>query len=327
MKRRDVLALLGGLTAAAVTPPWPATAQPASGTLRLGVLLYGTQETERQMDVVLRTLRGLGYIEGRNLIMQNRYANAQPERLAALAAEIVALKPDIVLVFGGDVAPFVYAATQTIPIVFCVSADPVRLGLVQTLARPGGNATGVTYLQDELAAKRVQIFKELVPRLSRMAVLWNPDHPDDELRQAERSARSIGIDVLPLEVRAVGALAGACRDAVAGRADALYVVSSRLTASNVSPLVEFARESKMPLVGGWGAWANAGALMSYGPNIAEMNSESIHYVSRIHKGAKPADLPVIRPTRFELLINMRTAKAMGIDITDTILARADEVIE
>lgn len=327
MKRRDVLAAFGGAAAALTASPWRALAQPAGRGLRLGTLLYGREGSERQMDSVRQTLHGLGYVEGQNLAIENRYADARPERLPALAAEMVASKPDIVLVFGGDVAPFVAAATQTIPIVFCVSADPVRLGLARSLARPGGNATGVTYLQDELAAKRVEIVKELMPRIARMAVLWNPDHPDDELRQAESTAQRSDIEIVALPVRAVGELAGACQQAAQARAEALYVVSSRLTSANVPLLVEHARASGLPLIGGWGAWASAGALMSYGPNIADMNNQAALYVVRIHKGAKPADLPIIRPTRFELMINMRAAKAMGVAVPETLLARADTVIE
>jgi putative ABC transport system substrate-binding protein len=325
MKRRKVMALIAGSAAACLARTWPLSAQPAGNVLKLGALIYGRPGVDRQIETVVRTLRDLGYVEGQTLRVETRYAEANPERLPKLAEELVALNPDMVIAFGGDVAPFVRNVTRTIPIVFAVSADPKRLGLVESLARPGGNATGVTYLQDELASKRVQIFKELAPRMSRMAVVWNPDHPDNELRQAEQAAHSLGIEIQSMAVRNTRALAEACRAAV--DADALYVVSSRLTAANIATLVEFSHQNRLPLAGGWGAWASAGALMSYGPNITEMVALAATYVSKIHKGAKPAALPVAQPTRFELVVNLRAAKMLGLAVPESFIAQADEVIE
>ena len=325
MRRRKLMALLSGSAAAVLTRSLPLSAQPAGNVLKLGALIYGRPGVDRQIETVVRTLSDLGYAEGQTLRVETRYAEGNPERLPKLAEELVALGPDVVMAFGGDVAPFVRNVTRTIPIVFAVSSDPKRLGLVESLARPGGNATGVTYLHDELAAKRVQIFKELAPNITRMAVVWNPDHPDNELRQAEQAARSLGIEIQSMAVRNTRALAEACR--AAADADALYAVSSRLTASNIAMLVEFSNQNRLPLAGGWGAWANAGALMSYGPNVTEMVAQAATYVSKIHKGAKPGALPVAQPTRFELVVNLRTARMLNLAVPESLIAQADDVIE
>ena len=187
MKRREFITLLGGAAAA-----WPlaALAQRTAKTTRLGVLLYSTPQAELQTERVLIGLRELGYIEGRNLVVSYHYAEGKPERLPDLAAALVRESPDLLLALGGDVAPHAAKATSTIPIVFVSSADPVQLGLAASLARPAGNATGVTLLQDDLASKRLELLKEAVPHVSRVAFLWNPDHPDNELREAQRAAQS-----------------------------------------------------------------------------------------------------------------------------------------
>jgi putative ABC transport system substrate-binding protein len=327
MKRRAFMTLAGAAATALAVSPTRLAAQMTAKPLRLGALHYGAQQGERQMETVLRELREFGYVFGQNLTVDYRYAEGRPENLPRLAAELVGLAPNIILAFGGDVAPSVHEATRTIPIVFAVSADPVRLGLVDSLRRPGGNATGVTYLHDQLAGKRVQILKELAPGISRIAFIWNPEHPDNELDEAMRAARELGVQLLPLAVRSTGDFADAFRTAVDRRADAAYTVSSRLTAFNLARIVDFARENRIPLAGGWGAWVRTGALMSYGPNVNEMNARLAAYVSKIHRGAKPADLPVEQPSRFELLINVKVAKTLGLAIPETTLVLADEVIE
>jgi putative ABC transport system substrate-binding protein len=324
MRRREFLSLLAG---AAVSWPLAARAQQAARLPRLGVLLLSTPQADPQMETARRALRDLGYVEGHNLAIEYRYAEGRPERLPDLAADLVRLKPDVLFVLGGDVTPAAVKATQTIPIVFTSSADPVRLGFVASLARPGGNATGITLLLDELASKRLELLKQAAPRISRVGFLWNPDHADNELPEAERAAASLGIELNPLTVRGPADFDGAFMAATQARVDALYVVSSRLTLQNLGRIVNFVAENRLPLAGGFGAWAKQHGLLSYGPNVEDMTRRAVGYVDRILKGTKPADLPVQQPTRFELVINLRTAKALGLDVPLQLQQLADEVIE
>jgi putative ABC transport system substrate-binding protein len=324
MRRRELLSLLAGAAAA-----WPlaARAQQAARLPRLGVLLLSTPQADPQMETARRALRDLGYVEGHNLAIEYRYAEGRPERLPDLAADLVRMKPDVLFVLGGDVAPAAVKATQTIPIVFTSSADPVRLGFVASLARPGGNATGVTFLLDELASKRLEILKQAAPRVSRVGFLWNPDHVDNELPEAERAAASLGVELKPLTVRGPADFDGAFMAATQARIDALYVVSSRLTLQNLGRIVNFVAENRLPLAGGFGAWAKQHGLLSYGPNVEDMTRRAVAYIDRILKGTKPADLPVQQPTRFELVINLRTAKSLGLDVPLQLQQLADEIIE
>jgi putative ABC transport system substrate-binding protein len=268
-----------------------------------------------------------GYIDGQTISIEYRFAEGKVERLADVAADLVRLKPDVLFPIGGDVAPFVAKATQTIPIVFVMSADPLQLGLVATLARPGGNATGFTFLQDELASKRLELLKEVAPRISRVAFLANPDHPDNELLAAQRAATALGVHLQPIEMRGPGDLDAALQAITKASADALYVVASRQTVAALPRIVDFATKNGLPLAGGWGAWAQAGGLLSYGPNVGEIVRSAATYVDKIFKGARPGDLPVQQPTRFELLVNLRSARALGLSIPETFLLRADKVIE
>ena len=199
--------------------------------------------------------------------------------------------------------------------------------LAASLARPADNATGVTLLLDDTASKRLEFLKEAVPRVRHAAFLWNPDHPDNELREAQRAAQSLNMQLRLVEMRGSGDLDNAFRAVIDGGCDALYVVSSRHTVLNIPPIVDFATRNKLPLAGGWGAWALAGGLLSYGPNINDMTRRVVNYLDKILKGAKPADLPVQQPTRFELIINAKAGKAIGIELPTSLLLRADEVIE
>jgi putative ABC transport system substrate-binding protein len=223
MKRREFITLLGGAAAA-----WPIAvhAEQRGKVQRLGVLLFSNPQTDPQMDVLHRGLRDLGY-DDQNLFIFYRYAEGKPERLADLAAELLREKPDLVLALGGDVAPYAVKATSTIPIVFVSSADPVQLGLAASLARPAGNATGVTLLLDDTASKRLEFLKEAVPRVRHAAFLWNPDHPDNELRETQRAAQSLDMRLQLVEMRGSGDLDNAFRAVIDGGCDALYVVSSR----------------------------------------------------------------------------------------------------
>jgi putative ABC transport system substrate-binding protein len=294
---------------------------------RLGVLLYSTPQEDPQAKSLQQGLRDLGYIDGQNISIEYRFAEGNAERLPDLAADLVRLKPDVLFPIGGDVAPFVSKATQTIPIIFVMSADPLQLGLVASLARPGGNATGFTFLQDELASKRLELLKEVAPRISRVAFLSNPDHPDNELRVAQRAATALGVHLQPIEMRGPHDLDGALQAVTKATVDALYVVASRQTVASIPRIVNYATKNELPLAGGWGAWAQAGGLLSYGPNVGEVVRNAATYVDKIFKGSKPGDLPVQQPTRFDLLINLRSARALGLSIPESFLLRADKVIE
>ena len=324
LERREFIILLGGAVAA-----WPIAArgQQRATVPRLGALLFSTPQADPQMQLVHSGLRELGYVAGQNLIVFYRYAEGKPDRLADLAAALVGEKPDLLLALGGDVAPYAVKATSTIPIVFLSSADPIRLGLAASLARPGGNATGITLLLDDTASKRLELLKEVVPRVKHAAFLWNPDHPDNELREAERAAQSLSVRLQLVEMRGSGDVDAALRAVTDAGCDALYVVSSRQTVLNTSRIVDFATRHRLPLAGGWGAWAHAGGLLSYGPNINDMMRRLVAYVDKVLKGAKPADLPIQQPTKFELVINVKVAKSIGVDVPPILLSRADEVIE
>jgi putative ABC transport system substrate-binding protein len=208
-----------------------------------------------------------------------------------------------------------------------MSADPVQLGLAGSLARPGGNSTGVTFLSDQLAAKRLEIFKEVAPKVSRIGLLRDPAHLDNEMPIAQRAAQALKLELQPIEMRNPNDLDGVLEAASKVNLDALYVVSSRHTVASAQRIVEYAGRQHLPLVSGWGAWVEAGALVSYGPNVGEMIRQSAAYVDKVLKGAKPSDLPVQQPTRFELLVNLKTAKALGLNIPEAFLLRADKVVE
>jgi putative ABC transport system substrate-binding protein len=233
----------------------------------------------------------------------------------------------VILAIGGDVSPTAKKVDERIPLVFVSSADPEQLGLVESLRRPGGIATGVTLLQDALASKRLELLKEAAPRISKVAFLWNPDHPDNEQRAAQVAARALGLQLHLVEVRNTNDFDAAFRAADNAGADSLYVVSSRLTVLNIKRIVQFATTNRIPLAGGWGAWAKEGGLFSYGPDAIAMAARAAHYIDKIFKGANPADLPVEQPSKFELIVNLTTAKALGLTIPYSLLSRADELIE
>jgi putative ABC transport system substrate-binding protein len=323
MDRRAFIVTVGGGLLAA---PLAAETQPAAKVARLGVLLFGTPDTDA-FPAIRRGLGALGYVEGRNILFEHRYAEGRPERLPDLASDLVRSKPDLIIAAGGDVAPFAKRATGTIPIVMITSADPVQGGLVASLARPGGNVTGVTFVSSDLAGKRLQFLKEAAPGVTRVAVLWNPDHPDGEFPATLAAGRSLGVQVQSLEVRGRDDFAGAFAAANRERMEAVIVVSSRLMTLNRARILDLAAQNRLLLVSGWGPWAAEGGLLSYGPDLDAVIRSSATYVDRILKGARPADLPVEQPTKFELVINMRTAKALGLTIPQSLLLRADEVIQ
>jgi putative ABC transport system substrate-binding protein len=315
-----------GLALGALAPV-RARAQTPARAPRLGVLLYSDPGADPNMRAFRERIRELGWAEGGNLVVEYRYAEGHPERLPELAADLVRTRPDAIFAIGGDVAPFARDATRTIPIVFATSGDPVRGKLVTSVASPGGNITGVTLLTSDLAPKRLQFLKEAAPKISRVGVLRNPEHADDEYRLTEAAAQAAGIDVLSLEGRDAGLLDAALHSPAAARIDGLFVVPSRATVLSRDRIVEIAGRRRLPLAGGWGLWADAGALLSYGPQVNVMMRGAADYVDRVLKGARPADLPVQQPTTFELVVNLKTARTLGLTPPPSLLARADRVIE
>jgi len=230
-------------------------------------------------------------------------------------------------VLGGDVAPFVRSATSTIPIVMAVSNDPVQSGLVASLARPGGNVTGVTFVSSDLAARRLQFLRELSPQLARVAVLWNPDHVDPEYREIQIAGRTLDVQVQSLEVRSPADFDRAYQTALSLRAEALMPVSSRLLTLDRAGIIAFAAQHRLLLASGWGPWAREGALLSYGPDLDDITRRSAALVDKILRGARPAELPVEQPNRFQLVINRKIAKNLGLALPEKLVALADEVIE
>src|SRR6476620_6520509 len=256
MKRREFISVLGGI---AVGWPSAGLAQRAiKPPPRVGVLLYGTPETDPNYGAFRRGLFDLGYSEGRTILLEPRSGESKPERLPALARELVASRPDLIYVLGGDVAPFVRAATSTIPIVMAVSNDPVQSGLVASLARPGGNITGVTFVSSDLAAKRLQFLHELAPHLARVAVIWNPDHVDPEYRETQTAAKTLGIQIQSLEVRSVEDFDAAFQTATNARIQALIPITSRLMLTNRRRIIEFSSQRQLLLASGFGPWAREG---------------------------------------------------------------------
>ena len=257
-------------------------AQRPSRAARLGVLLYTDPGADPNTRALREGLRARGYVEGQNLSIDYRSAEAHRERLPELAADLVRAKPDLIFALGGDVAPHVTAATTAIPIVFVVSNDPVRTKLVRSLAAPGGNVTGVTLQSAELAPKRLQLLKQAAPGITRVAVVRNPDHADDELAETQAAARALGMHVTSIDVRADVDHGAPLQAAVSAGTDGLIAVSARSIVRRRNAIVEFAGKNRLPLAGGWGLWAESGALMSYGPDLDAM----------VLRGTKPADLPI-----------------------------------
>jgi putative ABC transport system substrate-binding protein len=316
-----------GLSVILVAASFVAHGQPGGKVARLAVVLFDAPPTNPNLSAFVAGLRDLGYVEGRNVTLEYRHAKGQPELVAELGRQAASLKPDVIVVLGGDMVPSVKSATSTLPVVMLTSNDPVEAGVVSSFARPGGNITGVAFVSEETAGKRLQFLQEAVPSLKRVAVLWSPDHPDGEYRSAEAAARRLGISIQSLEIRRPADFDRAFEAAAGARAEALMVVASRLMNLNRDRILEFAQKRQLPLVSGWGPWVRAGGLMSYGPDLDVLARRAATHVDKILKGAKPADLPIEQPTKFELVINLRTAKALGLAINPSLLARADQIIE
>jgi putative ABC transport system substrate-binding protein len=330
MDRRAFLTIVGGSILAA---PLAAEAQQATKTPRIGVLAT-TSAPSKLREVFLQGLRDLGYVEGRNVVIEYRFAEGKYERLPALAAELVALKVDVIWVGATPQALAAKQATKTIPIVCPSFADPVTDGLVTSLARPGGNVTGLSNIAPGLVGKRLELLTQAVPGVSRVAVLWH-SHPgaysertDKNMRkEAEVAARALGVRLQFVGARGAADLDRAFSEMTRARAGGLTVLGGVMFVNEGRRLVDLAAKNRLPAMYHVRAIVDDGGLMSYGADQADMWRRATTYVDKILKGAKPADLPVEQPTKFELVINLKTAKTLGLTIPQTLLLRADQVIE
>jgi ABC-type uncharacterized transport system substrate-binding protein len=330
MKRRAFITLLGGATAT-----WPLAAraqQPAGWVYRVGYLSIGSREqTLHFIKAFEEGLRGLGYRVGENVTIEYRFANGEMERLPANAADVVRLGVDIIVSAGTNpITVAAMKATTTIPIVMITGIDPVNTGLVASLARPGGNVTGLTAdAGGEILGKRFELLKETLPNLSRLGILWNPDVAFNRTRQTSmaETARTLGLTTIPVEARGLDALEQAFAIMVRERAQAFVMQGDSVLFNYRGQIAEMALRNRLPAASIQRELAEAGFLLTYGADIPDLYRRSAIFIDRIFKGAKPADLPVEQPTKFELVVNLKTARALGIHVPPTLLARADEVIE
>jgi putative ABC transport system substrate-binding protein len=319
-RRAFIGALAGGLLAA----PLAAEAQPAGRVARIGA----TVGTDAFYEAFLQGLVEAGWIPGQNAVIERRSVRGEGERVPAMVAELVRLKVDVILGTGARVIKSARKATSTIPIVgLDLESDPVGSGFVATLARPGGNITGIFLDLPELSGKQLQFLRDAVPGLARVGVMWEQEVGEPQLRATEAAARMIGITLNALGVRRDEEIRPAVERAARARAQALIVLTSPLLAQQSGPIVEVAQQYRLPTISPFTSFADAGALMAYGPSLPEMFRRAATYVDKILRGARPGELPVERPSKFELTINLKSAKALGLTIPQSLLARADQVIE
>ena len=321
--RRKFITLLGGAAAA-----WPLTARAQQPMPTIGILGSGSAAWSHLVSTLMQRLRELGYVENRTVAIEYRWAEGRDERYAAMAAELVGLKVDTIVALGTPAIVAARKATAVIPIVFPIASDPVGDGLVASLARPGGNVTGLSTLQPDLAGKRLEILREIIPGLSRLAVLANGHSPIAILNVGEvkAAAPKLGIEVNTLDVKRADDLAPAI-DQLKGRTQAIYVVGDFFVFDNQVQINTLALVARLPTMHNGRGYVETGGLISYGTSLSDLFRRAGDYVDKILKGTKPADLPVEQPTKFELVINLKTAKALALSVPPTLLARADEVIE
>jgi ABC-type uncharacterized transport system substrate-binding protein len=328
-----VIGLAVILTLSLTLAPLAAKAQQAEKVYRIGYLTTDpptTPEGARMWGQFLEGLRDHGYVEGQNIIIERRYWEGRAERLPALAADLVRLKVDVIVTGAMQATQAAKNATTTIPIIMVAVADPVRTGLVASLARPGGNVTGLSHFAgQELGGKRLELLREVVPKLSHVAILWNPANPGNppQLRDTEVAAQTLGVRLRPLEVRVPGDFEGTFETAIRGRVSALIALDDPVIFRERTRIVGLAAKSRLPVMYGFREFVEAGGLMSYGTSLPYHYRHAATYVAKILKGAKPGDLPVEQPTQFELVINLKTAKSLGLTIPQSLLQRADHVIE
>jgi putative ABC transport system substrate-binding protein len=323
-RRAFIGTLMGGLLAA----PLVAEAQPAAKIYRIGVLSPGTAPPG-PLEALRQGLRELGYDEGRNIAITWRFAGATDDHLRDLAEELVRLKVDVIVSINTTASLAAKRATRTTPIVIARVSDPVRTGLVASFARPGGNITGLSNFSDELSGKRLGLIRELLPSVSRLAVLWNSDNPGIGLSVGEmdRGSSKFGVHLQVHGVKSADELRTAFQAITRERVNALFVFDDVLMTTHKRPILDWAAEVRLPVFSQYAEPAEAGGLIAYGPNIPEIYRRAAVYVDKILKGAKPSDLPVEQPEKLELVINLKTAKALGLTIPPSLLQRADQVIE
>jgi len=329
MNVMDRRRFLGGIAGVMLLKTNPAHAQ-LLAIPRIGVLYTGTPGTAAQVSEAFNQgLRELGYVEGTNIVVERRFGDAKPERLSELAAELVRLKVDVIVTSTDEAIVAIKRQTQTIPIVMTASTDPVATGFVASLAHPGGNVTGFTSIFPDLSAKKLELLRETVPGLSRVAIVWNPDVRGALLdyKATEEAARSLRMHLQSVEVIRIDDIDRAFAALTTGRAEALIVVPSTITLDNRVQIANLAQKNRLPAIYGGRPFADAGGLMAYGSSLSDRWRRAATFVDKILKGAKPGELPVEQPTKFELIINLKTAKAMGLTMPHSLLRRADEVIE
>ena len=325
MRRRDFITLVGGAAA------WPvvAWAQQAKHVPIIGyVAPTNPLIPSRSTVAFLQRLRELGWIEGQTITLESRWAAGRPERLDEIATEFVRLKVDLIVTSSTNDSIVMKQVAPQIPMVFAVSGDPVGFGLVASLARPGGNVTGLSIQTTDSAGKRLQLLREIVPGLHRLAILANPSSPNFmlEVSEAQTAARTFGLEVTTSEMRQTADV-NSTFELLKSRADALLVVADPLVNTNRILIGTLALGARLPTMGGFRELVEAGFLMSYGPNLPDLYRRAAEFADKILRGAKPTDIPVEQPTKFELVVNLKSAKALGLTIPGTVLSRADEVIE
>jgi putative ABC transport system substrate-binding protein len=295
---------------------------------RIGWLVFGGTKLGPIDQSLKDALAQAGLVDGRNIEIVYRYANGVSSRLSELAIELVSQKPTLLLAVGGDVIkPLFEASKGNIPIVGGVSDSPMRAGIAASLARPTQNFTGITFLTDEMAAKRIELLKEVAPNVRRVAVIFNPQHFDDEVTFARRGAELLGIEVTTHPINSVTDLDGALHATSVSGAESLFVISSRLTGIVGAKIAQYGQERRIPVIASWREFAASGALLSYGPSRVFEAKRLAGYVQKVLNGAKPAELPIEQPVKFELVINLTTARTIGLTISRDFLLRADELIE
>jgi putative tryptophan/tyrosine transport system substrate-binding protein len=325
MKRRAFIAALGGAVA------WPIVARAQQPARLPTVGFFGPVKASidrLQIAIFVERLRGLGWIEGRNVAMEYRWAEGRMDRYADIAAELVRQKVDVIVTYSTSTVVALKRATPVIPIVFVSATDPVGNGLVESLARPGGNATGLSNQSADSVGKRLEILREVVPTLRRLAILYNVGAPNAVLEKEEvqAAAQAVGLEVVTMDIRRPDDITPGF-EAIKGRTDALYVVMDPVVSTNRIQINTSAVRERLPTLYVFRELVEAGGLMSYGPNQSDQFRRAAELVDKILRGTKPADIPVEQPTKFDFVINMKTAKALGLDLPQTLLARADEVIE
>jgi putative ABC transport system substrate-binding protein len=324
---RGVLAV--ALAVGILAAPLAGEAQQATKVWRIGYLGYAHPTEARDLEAFRQRLRDLGYVEGKNLVIESRSADSSFVRLPALAAELVSLKLDVIAAYGNTTIVALKQATQTIPIVMIVAGDPVGAGLVNSLAHPGGNVTGLSNLGEGLSAKWLELLTQTVPGMTRVGVLMAPNTPAHAtfLREIKTAGQRTGIAVLESDARGRDEIEHAFAALTKARAQGLIVLPNPVTLTHRTQIVELAAKHRLPAMYPWGEFTESGGLMAYAPNRTEMYRRSATFVDKILRGAKPADLPIEQPTKFELVMNLKSAKALGLTIPPSLLLRADHVIE